>query len=69
MGYLPQDVAINTVTNRLLVARILAFSATLIDGATNTVMGTVSTRLTVGSAAANPATSRFYVGNAARVIA
>ena len=65
MGIVPVDVGVNLSSNRVYVANHTDGTVSVIDGATNTVIATVS----VGSAGSNvlvgvnPSTDRVYVAN------
>jgi YVTN family beta-propeller protein len=67
VGFDPLGVAVNTTTNRIYVANANSASVSVIDGATDGVVGTIS--LAPGSApfgvAVNPATNRNYTANLA----
>ncbi len=56
-------VAVNPGTNRIYVANFVSNNVSVIDGATNSVVATVSMGNGPESVAVNPGTNRIYVAN------
>ena len=67
-GFSPAAVAVNPVTNKIYVANFNGDSVSVIDGATDTVVATVSDSLAMpmkgpAAIAVNPETNTVYIGN------
>ena len=55
--------AVNPTTNRIYVANETSNNVSVIDGATNTVVATVTVGVAPSGVAVNPTTNRIYVAN------
>ena len=63
VGLWPQQIAINTKTNRVYVVNTHANSVSVIDGRTSTVAATVPTDKGPWAVAVNPVANTIYVAN------
>lgn len=63
LGSRPMGVAANRTTNRVYVSRLFSDSVTVIDGVSNTVLGTVSVGSYPRSISINEKSNRVYVAN------
>jgi YVTN family beta-propeller protein len=61
VGNQPNAVAVNAVTNKIYVTNYVDASVSVIDGATNTVTGSVSVGIHPDAIAVNPVTNKIYV--------
>src|SRR5439155_1062236 len=66
VGAFPKAVAVNATTNRLYVANYADSTVSVIDGSTNTVLGSpIPVGSAPGAIAVNATTNRLYVANSA----
>jgi YVTN family beta-propeller protein len=63
VGNLPQQIALNPVTNRIYVSNLNDNTVSVIDGATNTVVDTIAVGMVPEQIAVNTTTDTIYVAN------
>jgi YVTN family beta-propeller protein len=63
VGINPQDLAVNSITNRIYVSNLTDNSVSVIDGSSNTVVDTISVGAVPEQIAVNSRTNMIYVAN------
>lgn len=63
VGNNPQDIAVNSVTNRVYVSNLIDNTVSVIDGSSNTVVDTITVGVVPEQIAVNSSTNMIYVAN------